>query len=400
MRLVGDDAFDPALEVAARHVHGAGEVALLPLVDLAHVDPDGAGRSPARPRVDLGDLGLGLLEQLTIGRHLYINGSGTSRHSRATVARVSPATRVRLLVGGGRGRGGRGGRRRRPRDAPGPAAADGAVQAAADAADRAGRALDPRRRRPGGVRARPPKAAAQRARAARAASAQGSGRAVQLRHRALLRRLPRRRRRRRFRQAKKAGRDTYYEMRADELLHPQFFQPQDGLYPIFEPQRPDPLLDPGRAPAARGPPALRREALRAGRAPAARTTTRRRSPRRSAASTRTTSSASFSRLGPLVKRFPHSQTVRYHLGLLLAWTGQRDAGDQGVPARTRARSEHDARQATAAFLNGLTGRWVQHDEEMSRAAYGVRPVLCARVPHPFRAARSPRGTSEQGHDRR
>ena len=35
-------------------------------------------------------------------------------------------------------------------------------------------------------------------------------------------------------------------------------------------------------------------------------------------------SASFSRLGPLVKRFPHSQTVRYHLGLLLAWTGQRD----------------------------------------------------------------------------
>src|SRR5205085_8348023 len=34
-------------------------------------------------------------------------------------------------------------------------------------------------------------------------------------------------------------------------------------------------------------------------------------------------SASFSRLGPLVKRFPHSQSVRFHLGLLLAWTGQR-----------------------------------------------------------------------------
>jgi len=33
--------------------------------------------------------------------------------------------------------------------------------------------------------------------------------------------------------------------------------------------------------------------------------------------------ASFSRLGPLVKRFPKSQTVRFHLGLLLAWTGQR-----------------------------------------------------------------------------
>ena len=35
-------------------------------------------------------------------------------------------------------------------------------------------------------------------------------------------------------------------------------------------------------------------------------------------------SASFSRLGPLVRRFPTSQTVRFHLGLLLAWTGQRD----------------------------------------------------------------------------
>ena len=33
-------------------------------------------------------------------------------------------------------------------------------------------------------------------------------------------------------------------------------------------------------------------------------------------------SASFSRLGPLVKRFPKSQTVRFHLALLLAWTGQ------------------------------------------------------------------------------
>jgi predicted Zn-dependent protease len=35
-------------------------------------------------------------------------------------------------------------------------------------------------------------------------------------------------------------------------------------------------------------------------------------------------SASFSRLGPLVRRFPKSQTVRFHLGLLLSWTGQRD----------------------------------------------------------------------------
>ena len=34
--------------------------------------------------------------------------------------------------------------------------------------------------------------------------------------------------------------------------------------------------------------------------------------------------ASFSRLGPLTRKFPKSQSVRFYLGLLLAWTGQRD----------------------------------------------------------------------------
>ena len=35
-------------------------------------------------------------------------------------------------------------------------------------------------------------------------------------------------------------------------------------------------------------------------------------------------SASFSRLGPLTRRFPRSQVVRFYLGLMLAWTAQRD----------------------------------------------------------------------------
>jgi hypothetical protein len=29
----------------------------------------------------------------------------------------------------------------------------------------------------------------------------------------------------------------------------------------------------------------------------------------------------FGRLGPLARRFPHSQTVRFHLGLLSIWLG-------------------------------------------------------------------------------
>jgi Flp pilus assembly protein TadD len=126
-----------------------------------------------------------------------------------------------------------------------------------------------------------------------------------------------------FRAAKTVGRNTFYEMRADEILHPQYFSPQDGLYPLFQPIQPDPLLIRGVVQQRQG---HQHSAERL---------------YRQAASARPNDdeaqvaaavglfdednlSTSFSRLGPLVKRFPASQSVRYHLGLLLAWTGQRD----------------------------------------------------------------------------
>jgi predicted Zn-dependent protease len=65
-------------------------------------------------------------------------------------------------------------------------------------------------------------------------------------------------------------------------------------------------------------------------------------------------SASFSRLGPLVKRFPKSQTVRFHLGLLLAWTGQRDlAVKEFRAARALGPGTRFGRES-ATFLAGLT----------------------------------------------
>lgn len=36
----------------------------------------------------------------------------------------------------------------------------------------------------------------------------------------------------------------------------------------------------------------------------------------------------FARLGPLTRRFPHSPTVRYHLGLLLLWIGRVDEAER------------------------------------------------------------------------
>lgn len=69
----------------------------------------------------------------------------------------------------------------------------------------------------------------------------------------------------------------------------------------------------------------------------------------------------FSRLGPLTKRFPHAPTVRFHLGLLLAWSGQIDAAkaqfrkaeaiDEGDPLAREAKRwlvELTAAEAAAA----------------------------------------------------
>jgi hypothetical protein len=45
----------------------------------------------------------------------------------------------------------------------------------------------------------------------------------------------------------------------------------------------------------------------------------------------------FGRLGPLARRFPHEPSVRFHLGVLLLWTGRIDeaARQLGLAARTR-----------------------------------------------------------------
>jgi Tfp pilus assembly protein PilF len=155
-----------------------------------------------------------------------------------------------------------------------------------------------------------------------------------------------------FRAAKAAGRDTFYEMRADEILHPQFFQPADGLYPLFQPTRSQPLLLQGVLQQRQG----HQHSAERLYARAARLHPQDDEAQVAAAVGRFDEddlSASFSRLGPLVKRFPRSQSVRYHLGLLLAWTGQRDeAIRQFRLARSIGPGTSLGKQA-GTFLNGL-----------------------------------------------
>ncbi len=66
-------------------------------------------------------------------------------------------------------------------------------------------------------------------------------------------------------------------------------------------------------------------------------------------------SASFSRLGPLVKRFPQSQSVRYHLGLLLAWTGQRDQAIKEFRLARNLDPRSNLGVQSTTFLKGLVG---------------------------------------------
>jgi tetratricopeptide (TPR) repeat protein len=118
---------------------------------------------------------------------------------------------------------------------------------------------------------------------------------------------------------KQLGRDTQWEIAADNILHPQYF----GGYPIFAPIEHNALLEQGSRLQAQGHQhSAERVYQRAARlAPGD-------DEAQVAAAVgrfdKDNLTASFSRLGPLTRRFPRSQVVRFYLGLLLAWTAQRD----------------------------------------------------------------------------
>jgi len=123
-----------------------------------------------------------------------------------------------------------------------------------------------------------------------------------------------------FERTKNVGRNTYYAVKADNLLHPQYFQ--EG-YPPFDYDGKDPLLLQGQL-AQRQYHQVTAEKLWAKDAKL--------HPGSDVAQVAAavglfdmdSPSKAFSKLGPLVKRFPKSQSVRFHLGLMLVWIGQRD----------------------------------------------------------------------------
>jgi tetratricopeptide (TPR) repeat protein len=152
-----------------------------------------------------------------------------------------------------------------------------------------------------------------------------------------------------FRRAKKAGYDTFYEVQADVILHPQYF---DQGYPPFVSDSRDPLLLQGSI--------LQRQGHQHGAervfARAARLHPNDAEAQVAAAVARFDMddlSASFSRLGPLVRRFPQSQSVRFHLGLLLSWIGQRDKAVAEFRLARRLGPQTPLGKKAATFLGGL-----------------------------------------------
>ena len=146
-----------------------------------------------------------------------------------------------------------------------------------------------------------------------------------------------------FQAATRVQPDTPYAVKAGDVLHPRF---APGL-PIFVPSAPFPkrldgLAPPeqfaivereGRAPDASVDAVLRYGVAlqRLGRPVSARRTFDRAVRERRDAETLTAAAlarfdkdrpaAAFARLGPLTRRFPSAQTVRFHIGLALLWIG-------------------------------------------------------------------------------
>jgi tetratricopeptide (TPR) repeat protein len=155
--------------------------------------------------------------------------------------------------------------------------------------------------------------------------------------------------------AKRLGRDTVIQSRADNLLHPNFFQPRSGSgYPVFVPVSKNPLLLRGSLLQSQG---HQLSALRLYQRAA------RQNPNDVEALVAQAVGRfdednlvpSFSHLGPLTRRFPKSQIVHYYLGLLLAWTAQgQEAVKQFKQTQSLGPTTTLGKQA-AQFLAGIGG---------------------------------------------
>ena len=120
--------------------------------------------------------------------------------------------------------------------------------------------------------------------------------------------------------AKKLGRNTPIQGRADNILHPQFFQPTSGAnYPVFIPLSGNPLLKKGSQLQAQGH-QISAEKLYTKAVKLSPGDVEAQVAQAVGRFDEDNLNPSFSLLGPLTARYPKSQLAHYYFGLLLAWT--------------------------------------------------------------------------------
>lgn len=176
-----------------------------------------------------------------------------------------------------------------------------------------------------------------------------------------------------WRAAASAEPDTPYAIAASNLLHPDFAR---GI-PIFVTTAPLPARFEGLAPAEQLE-TLRRGAVRSVEGKllygvALQRLGRQRSARRVFAAAareepdnvearvadavgrfdKARPAAAFSRLGPLTRRFPDRSTVRFHLGLLLLWSGEVGEAKRQLAAAQRVEPGSPLARESARYLAEL-----------------------------------------------
>jgi tetratricopeptide (TPR) repeat protein len=153
--------------------------------------------------------------------------------------------------------------------------------------------------------------------------------------------------------AKTLGHDTIIQGRADNLLHPEFFQPGQGPpYPVFVPTSSDKLLRQGSALQQRGRQAsAERVFARAARQQPGNVEAQ--VAKAVALFDEDNLTPAFSSLGPLSARYPKSQIVHYYLGYLLAWTAQGQEAITQFEKTVELGPSTEVGKAAKQFLEGI-----------------------------------------------
>jgi tetratricopeptide (TPR) repeat protein len=153
--------------------------------------------------------------------------------------------------------------------------------------------------------------------------------------------------------AKKFGTDTIIQGRADDLLHPDYFEPTSGPpYPVFQPLAPNALLERGSTLQAEGhqESAVRLYARAARLDPGD-------AEAQVAAGVglfdEDNLSPAFSKLDSVMKRFPRSQSVHYYLGYLFAWTRQGSAAVTQFEQAVKLGPTTELGKASTRLLDGI-----------------------------------------------